>query len=186
MFFLERYYDVWDSTKDVLPTFPDPYLDYLENENVKIVGTIVSHDIGNGQDDYLLDDVIIEGYPIGVELGQDVNALYDASAPDPILSIATRHESHSSGFMPQIEHIYELFGRSIKNGWRKWLVRTSPTNMAPGRGGNKIIRTRESFIFRAPFGIKFRKGVIYFQTGSLSVIREIKFKMREFVRRHYS
>jgi hypothetical protein len=183
--FIERFYDVYHEHLDRTPKLPASYIDVIDTENHRITGTVISHDIGDGQNDYLLDDVMIEAYPLSLEFPL-INDVYDKNDPDPILSIATRHQSNSSGFMPQIEALYDLFGSAIKHGWRKWLIRTSPTNRAPGRPNSKVIRTRESFYFRVPFGIRFRKGVIYFQTRSLSMIREIRLKMREYQRRHFS
>ena len=68
--------------------------------------------------------------------------------------------------------------------WFKWLHRTSPTTKSPSTNG--YISPRESFIYRAPFGISFRKSVFMFKTKSMSMVRTIQLKIRSMQRKIYS
>ena len=182
--FMRKVYGI-KSNNDYLAVTPSLLDMSMDSETKEIVGKFVTHDIGDGQNDYLLDTFMLEAYPIEGDGNSSINARYDVLDRDPIVSIATRHQSNSTQLMPQIEHVYDLFAANMKNLWRKWLHRTSPTNVAPGNT-NKTVRTRESFYYKVPFGISFRKGVIYFQTKGLSMIRELKLTYREYKRRNFS
>ena len=176
-----KHYDINSITKDRVLDNIDSLEVVYNKIDKKISGIIITNDIGDGISDYLLDKFIIECSPINVEM-LNINAVYDESNPDPIIKLITRHSPSSNHY----DYEYDIASNNFRNNWRKFLVRTSPTNLAPSVSSNFRVRSRESFIFNVPFGISFRRGLLYIRTGDIGLIREIVLELREMRRRVYS
>lgn len=174
--------------RDNIFTLTDsPIYAHITNEPKNITGTFITHDIGDGINDYLLENVILEMYPLNIELwGSTIRDKYNIDDKDPKLIICPRHLSNANNLSNYNKQNRDIIELNMRDQWQKWLVRTSPTDQSPSDKSRGYITPRESFIYLTPFGVSFRKSIMMFQSNSITMIRTMQLKIRQMIRKIFS
>jgi hypothetical protein len=188
--------------KNLVPTTLDYQGIYPFRE---IGGIVVTHDIGNGENDYQLDKLIVDAQcdtksygpyqlPNVVPATTTPPYTYNAALPDPIVNVELRNTSYM-GETPRLTFNaiaqnlaaspgINILGPIKINGVNPWSSRSN-TPGGTSISANDVAVYRESLALVVPFG-KYRRCRVYLESSQkMTTIRSIQVFSTEFARRTY-
>lgn len=146
----------------------------------EIAGSVVTHDIGDGENDFILDKVVFDAQYDTKNYRQYT---YNVNKADPTLVIELRNTSYQNE-TPTLTYNAIALNNAAVPGLNPWVSRSN----TPGGttiSSNDVAATRESLALVVPFS-KYRRLRIYATTiQKMTTIRSIQVYSTEFVRRTY-
>lgn len=178
----DEYWNTWTYTPYYKPyDGPSASLKYQGPYPFReIPGTIVTHDIGNGESDFQLDKVVLDAQ---YDTKHYRAYKYNAVKPDPILSLELRNTSYA-GETPTLTIDVIAQNHAAIPGINPWKSRMD----TPGGttiSSNDVNATREALVLVVPFA-KYRRSRAYISTAQkMTTIRGMQVLATEFPRRTY-
>lgn len=157
----------------------------------EIPARVVTHDIGNGENDFQLDKIILDAqYDTKTYLQYSYAGrptVYGAHPADPKLVFESRNTTYADEVPTATIDLVQRNYQALQwvNPWRSRMNTPGGTSGSPSEFHAGDIITRESLVFVTPF-LKYRRGRIYLETEQkMTTIRSVQVLATEFGRKTY-
>lgn len=137
----------------------------IEKHLKNVYTSLISHTIGDGVNDNYAHQFYFNAIP------DLMTNKYTKTGTEKPTEIKLIQRVGLYRDLPNInaEKIADVIECNNKEGWLQWLIRNSPTPLAPGM--TQITpKTRESYKYLFPFGKQFRRSQIYIRTYEIGYI----------------